>query len=252
MTHVRYYLTGTTNYKYKMTHSNNIVLNHLLPDTAYSWDLNNFCNGEWTPYTGNGSFTTLPDTIPPPTCIPTNLADTNVTAHSVDLSWGGITGPTHLRYYPTGTTNYIFRDTHMNHITLHNLLPNTPYSWDLSNFCNGEWTPFTGDGTFTTLPDIFKSGIVAADEQSTTGLSDLTVHPNPIREKAIVTFTSADNGSYLFKIIDITGRELKTGTRQASTGTNTFELNLSDNQKGIYFLYIRKGSELNHIKLLKE
>ncbi len=251
-TWVRYYPTGDTIYKYAFAHQSNITLHRLAPETAYSWDLNNFCNGQWTGYLGNGSFTTLADTIPPPpppTCIPTDLADSLVTATTVFLTWGGIFGPTHVRYYPTGTTDYEIRETHMNHISLCNLLPNTSYSWDLSNLCNGEWTPYLGDGSFTTITGLDITGINNADGK---GLTNLSVYPNPMREKASVSFTSSDNGSFVIKIFDITGRELTTLSNQATNGITTFELDLSGNPKGIYFLRLQQGSEIKNIKLIKE
>ncbi|MEI7982339.1 MAG: hypothetical protein WCI71_11850, partial [Bacteroidota bacterium] len=152
-TWARYYVTGTTEYEYRFTNGDHVRLCHLTPNTAYSWDLNNFCNGEWTGYTGNGSFTTLADTIPPPTCIPTDLTAANATARTVDLSWSGISGPTWARYYVTGTTEYEYRFTAEDHVQLRHLTPNTSYSWDLNNFCNGEWTGYNGNGSFTTLAD---------------------------------------------------------------------------------------------------
>jgi hypothetical protein len=248
-TWVRYFPAGdTTEYEYKFTHENEVSIHHLLPATTYSWDLNNFCDGQWTGYSGNGSFTTLTDTIPAPTCIPTNLTDTNVTANSAELSWEGISGPTHIRYYTADTAIYECRETHMNHITLDSLMPNTQYFWDLSNFCDGEWTPYTGDGTFTTLSGTYITGIINATVQK----SGLSVYPNPMKEVATVIYSSTDNGSYLFKITDITGRVILSGTKQVSAGTNSFEVNLAGNPKGIYFLNLQKGSEFKHVRFIKE
>ena len=249
-TWVRFAPAGDTAYRYVFAHRNHAELHMLAPGTVYSWALNNFCNGQWTGYLGNGSFTTLTDSIPPPpSCIPTNLADSNVTAFTVDLRWGGIHGATHVRYYPTGTTNYMIRNAHMNHITLDSLTPNTPYSWDLSNYCNGAWTEYTGDGSFTTLTEMYITGIGNINGVS---FSNLSVYPNPMKEKVTVTFTASDNGSYIYKIIDITGRELSTATDQATAGKNSFELNLTGTPKGIYFLQLQKGSELQHVKLVKQ
>ena len=73
-----------------------------------------------------------------------------------------------------------------------------------------------------------------------------------MRAAAVVTFTAGEAGSYLYKIIDITGRELTSANAEASRGANSFELNLTGNPKGIYFLKIQKGNEVKHIKLLKE
>ncbi|MEI7501195.1 MAG: T9SS type A sorting domain-containing protein, partial [Bacteroidota bacterium] len=251
-THVRYYPTGTTNYKYKYSATNTATLKFLYPGTTYSWDLNNFCNGQWTTYSGSGAFTTLADTVPLPTCIPTGLTATNATAHTVDLSWGGISGATHVRYYPTGTTNYKYKCTLGNTATLTCLLPGTAYTWDLNNFCNGFWTPYTGNGNFTTISDMYKSAVVDANAPESEDLTELIVFPNPVKEKTIITFNSGNNNVYSYKIIDVTGRELKTITNQATTGANRFEVDLTGRPKGFYLLYIQKGDELKHVKLLKE
>jgi hypothetical protein len=249
-TWVRYAPAGDTIYRYEFAHNGNeISLHRLASGTAYSWALNNFCNGQWTGYLGDGSFTTLTDTVPPPTCIPTDLEATNITGSSADLSWGGITGMTHVRYYLTGTTDYMYRGTHTNTITLDSLLSNTSYTWDLSNFCDGEWTPYTGNATFTTLSQMYITGITPVDGKSA---GNVSVYPNPFKEKATVSFTSADNASSVYKIIDITGRVLTTETLQAIAGTNTFELNLAGNPKGIYFLHMQIGSEGKYIKLIKQ
>ena len=250
-THVRYYPTGTTNYKYKFTTTDHIMIGRLLPETAYSWDLNNFCDGHWTEYSGNGSFTTLADTIPPPTCIPTDLTATNATAHTVDLAWAGISGPTHVRYYPTGTTHYKYKFTTTDHIMIGYLLPETAYSWDLNNLCDGHWTEYSGNGSFTTLPDMYKSAIV--DETADTReLSGLTVYPNPVKTGTVITFTSEDQNVYTYQIIDITGRIITKATSQATTGLNTIELDLTRYSKGIYLFNLQKGIEARHIKLIKE
>ena len=250
-THVRYYPTGTTNYRYMFTTANHVMIGRLLPETAYSWDLNNFCDGHWTQYSGNGAFTTLADTIPPPTCIPTDLTATNVTAHTADLAWAGISGPTHVRYYPTGTTNYRYMFTTTDHVTIRRLLPETAYSWDLNNFCDGHWTEYSGNGSFTTLADMFKAAVVD-ETDNTPELSGLTVYPNPVKTGTVVTFNSENHNDYTWQVLDITGRTIARTTLQATSGINTFELDLTGHSKGIYLLNIQKGAETKHIKLIKE
>jgi hypothetical protein len=151
-TWVRYYPTGTQDYKYKYAQLNNAVqLNWLVPETEYTWELNTLCNGTWTDYGWPQTFTTLEDTV---VCEPTNQAAENVTAHSADLSWEGLTGPTWVRYYPTGTQEYKYKYAQLNNaVQLNWLMPETEYTWELNTLCNGTWTDYGWAQTFTTLED---------------------------------------------------------------------------------------------------
>ncbi len=150
-THIRYYVAGTNFYKYMFVNGTTATLHMLLPETNYVWDLNNLCNGIWTPYTGNATFTTLADTTV--TCVPSNLQASEITSHTARLSWEGIFGPTRVRYYVEGTNFYKYKFVNGTSVLLKFLIPETNYIWDLSNFCNGIWTPYTGNASFTTLAD---------------------------------------------------------------------------------------------------
>jgi uncharacterized Zn-finger protein len=151
-TWVRFYPTGTTEYHYRFAHQNNSVSLGWLDDlTEYTWELNTLCDGEWTGFGWAQAFTTLEDTV---VCEPTNQVAENITAHSADLSWEGLDGPTWVRYYPTGTTDYRYRFAHNNSaVSLHWLQAETEYTWELSTLCNGMWSGFDWAQTFTTLED---------------------------------------------------------------------------------------------------
>ena len=151
-TWVRYYPTGTTDYRYRYAHTSNAVsLSWLDDQTEYTWELNTRCEGEWTGFGWPQTFTTLEDTV---VCEPTNQTAENITAHTADLSWEGLSGPTWVRYYPTGTTNYRYRYAYQGStVSLHWLMEDTEYTWELNTQCNGMWTGFDWPQTFTTLED---------------------------------------------------------------------------------------------------
>ncbi|MCF8365639.1 MAG: T9SS type A sorting domain-containing protein, partial [Bacteroidales bacterium] len=115
------------------------------------WDINTFCNGVWTGYDWAQTFTTLEDTI---VCEPVNQLAENITAHSADLSWEGLDGPTWVRYFETGSAHYKYRyaDT-TNMLSLEFLKCATEFTWELNTYCNGMWTGYNWPQVFTTLED---------------------------------------------------------------------------------------------------
>jgi hypothetical protein len=149
---VRYYPTGTQQYKYRSAQLNNAVsLNWLLPETEYTWEIKTICNGVWTGYDWPQVFTTLEDTV---VCEPVNQVAENITAHSADLSWEGLEGPAWVRYYPTGTQQYKYRFAQLNNtVSLNWLMSETEYTWEINTICNGMWTGYDWPQAFTTLED---------------------------------------------------------------------------------------------------
>lgn len=149
---VRYYPTGTTNYKYRSAFDvNEVTLSYLVSETEYTWEISTKCNGFWTAYNWAQTFTTTASTI---ICEPSNQLATDITAHSVHLSWEGLTGTSVVRYYPTGTTDYKYRNAYTtNNVTLNYLTDETEYTWDIKTFCDGMWTAYNWPQTFTTLLD---------------------------------------------------------------------------------------------------
>jgi hypothetical protein len=147
---VRFHLTGDTNYQYRRAHNNHAMLRWLSSDTEYQWEINLFCNGQWTGYNTGSSFTTLPDTV---NCDPVNLTASDITAHTAVVSWEGTMAPGWVRYYKTGDTLYQYRFTHNNHALLRWLAGDTEYQWQINLFCDGAWTGYNAGSSFTTLVD---------------------------------------------------------------------------------------------------
>jgi len=147
---VRFHLTGDTNYQYRRTHNNHAMLRWLASDTEYQWEINLFCNGQWTGYNTGSSFTTLPDTV---SCDPVNLTASDITAHSAVVSWEGTMAPGWVRYFKTGDTVYQYRFTRNNHAFLRWLADDTEYQWQVNLFCDGAWTGYNAGSSFITLVD---------------------------------------------------------------------------------------------------
>ncbi|KAF0132184.1 MAG: hypothetical protein FD155_708 [Bacteroidetes bacterium] len=166
---VRYYPTGTTNYKYRFANTSNMTnLNNLLSETAYTWEINTFCDGVWTGYGWASNFSTLADVV---NCEPVNQTSFDITAHTAKISWEGLTERSRVRYYPSGTTNYKYKNAFDNsEVTLNFLLSETEYIWEISTKCNGFWTAYNWPQTFTTT----SSSVIC--EPSNQLASEITAH----------------------------------------------------------------------------
>jgi hypothetical protein len=147
---VRFHLTGDTSYQYRRARNNHAMLRWLNESTEYQWEVNLFCNGEWTGYNTGSSFTTLADTV---NCEPVNLTTLNITAHSAEVNWEGTIGPGWVRFFKTGDTTYQYRFTRNNHALLRWLAGDTEYQWQVNLFCDGAWTGYNAGSSFTTLVD---------------------------------------------------------------------------------------------------
>jgi len=73
------------------------------------------------------------------------------------------------------------------------------------------------------------------------GLLDLSIYPNPIDNKAMVRFSSNVTGTFVVNITDLRGKFL--GSKEYLTKDNSFEINLSGYEQGVYLLRIIHGKE---------
>lgn len=67
---------------------------------------------------------------------------------------------------------------------------------------------------------------------------EITVYPNPARDKVTVAYTSATAGNFLVEISSLTGQLLQTKLWQISAGNNQLPLQLDSHTKGVYFVSI--------------
>lgn len=255
-TRVRYYPTGTTNYKIRAAFLNNTVtLYHLIPETEYTWEISTFCNGMWTAYGWPQTFTTLVSNL---VCEPSNQAFSNLTATGAVLSWEGTNVPVKVRYYPSGTTNYKFKAACLNNtVTLVNLMPETEYTWELSIFCNGGWSEFGWPQTFTTLPENGKADGQNAQqlsefESNKTRISEAFVYPNPITRQTTLNFEAAESTTYYLRISNLIGDVIYEYKGLSTLGQNTLQLDLGKEKSGVYLLMIQTGNDIIKTKLIKE
>jgi hypothetical protein len=75
------------------------------------------------------------------------------------------------------------------------------------------------------------TGVVTANDQ-------LSVFPNPAKDKATVSFTATEEGTANITITDLMGRVLFTQQIEVQAGANKVSLPLINYAPGIYFMHV--------------
>ena len=81
-------------------------------------------------------------------------------------------------------------------------------------------------------------------------IANLTIFPNPSRDKFNITFTSETIQNLKVRILNVIGEELINENLEQFIGEYTKQINLSENAKGIYFLEIETNDGVINKKLL--
>src|SRR3954462_12803817 len=65
---------------------------------------------------------------------------------------------------------------------------------------------------------------------------NLIAYPNPVSDKLTVGFNSSNEGAYIVRLMDATGRVVNAETKSAAKGENQMEINVKGFSSGIYVL----------------
>lgn len=85
--------------------------------------------------------------------------------------------------------------------------------------------------------------LVTGVDEASSSMFSATVYPNPVNEELAVSYTLPAAGLVEFKLIDVTGREVKSFTADVEeAGEHTRLINSGDLTYGLYFYVIKSGS----------
>lgn len=88
--------------------------------------------------------------------------------------------------------------------------------------------------------------------QNVEAFSTVSIYPNPFVSQITVSFNAAAQSTAVIEILDIQGKVVATKTANTVNGSNTVEVNNTDNlQAGIYFARLTLNGEAQVIKLVK-
>ena len=81
-------------------------------------------------------------------------------------------------------------------------------------------------------------------------IANLTIFPNPSRDKFNITFTSETIQNLKVRILNVIGEELINESLEQFIGEYTKQIILTNNAKGIYFLEIETNDGIINKKLI--
>jgi hypothetical protein len=92
----------------------------------------------------------------------------------------------------------------------------------------------------STLPEASNSGVAPSSNEATATITEVSLFPNPARNRSTVRLTLAEPRNLAFSIHDLLGKKvMEGGTLSAATGGSyVHELNLSELTAGVYLLVI--------------
>jgi PKD repeat protein len=114
-----------------------------------------------------------------------------------------------------------------------------------------EFTTDGGNNLF--IDDINITGPVGLEDATNNDLQ-MTVYPNPVQNEINVDFVVDQNYDAVFRLIDITGKQLATlGVAELLQGDNHFVFNVPPGTtKGLYFLQMEAGNKVFTHKIIIE
>jgi len=257
---VRYKVIGDDYHHYRIADSaNSVTLFNLQENSIYSWELNTLCNGFWTGYGWEATFTTTEDTTTY-SCEPVNQLANDITDHSVTLTWEGLDNFTWVKYQRVGSEHPHYKYAGLeNTVTLHQLIDSATYIWELNTWCDNIWTGYGWESSFTTMIDSTTSSqsfnIDGGNSTKQIGvennLSALHLYPNPVVDELNITYTAENTGSYHIRIVNMLGSVVFDAQGVTMVGENIIELNIIDLKNGLYSVILETGNTVNQLKVIK-
>ncbi|MCB9285475.1 MAG: T9SS type A sorting domain-containing protein [Lewinellaceae bacterium] len=181
---------------------NSIVLAGLVPGTDYVFQTSTLCSEEFTPWSNNYYFSTLPD--PYNDCKawePGTITTTNTTA---TIQIQPVPGASQylIRYRVSGGSTWLSAQTLATVFNLNNLMPGTTYEFRTQTKCASGWTSYVSAITylFTTQGGEMKGVPVS--------VKDFNLQPNPAQEfleikdlpeQATTIILSAPSGQHILQ-----------------------------------------------------
>ncbi len=81
-------------------------------------------------------------------------------------------------------------------------------------------------------------------------IKGINMMPNPLTNKAVVSFESTEAGVYTFETIDVVGKVITSSAKQVTVGANNIEMNRGALPAGVYFLKIANGKSASTVKFV--
>lgn len=179
---------------------------------------------------------------------PSNFSAISITAHSAKLKWNSTSQQGYvIRYKMQGNSSWLKVRSNDTVKTLHNLLPQTTYLWEVKSVCGtnpvvaSEWSALQ---SFTTLPQKLSAAQAA---------QPFGVYPNPVAAVASVMFYMPVTAQVELKVFELTGKIVSSKSLgELQSGNQSLTFDRSSLPEGIYLLQILSGNQTFSQKIVIE
>ncbi len=248
---IRYAEIGSSVYAYlKVAYGagafglSNATLENLFINTTYYWQVASQCGLAVTAYSAPDTFTTLSTPAGYLNCVkPFNISATNVTANDAVIHWDTliVADSFRVRYAPTASPNdYKYTmvsggspGAYVSSTVIDRLLAGVQYNYQVKAICNGVSTPYSDHSTF--IADVLRIAVIDAEKVD---VAELSVYPNPTAGDTKINFMSDLNGTETIRVMDNTGRTVFSKKVNVIKGSNSYQLESSGFENGVYTLLI--------------
>jgi len=242
---VRYRQIGNGTYQFRKfdgtTNPTSGIMNNLIPNVTYEWQVRSVCGGYTSPYSQIEYFTSLD------TCgFLGTVTVSNTTTSTATISWTNLNPMDTIKIRLVhigsgGVRNIYFKaNTQNGSYLIRALAPSSTYYVELKGKCGGTAGSWTAPVTFTTAN--ISARVIDGNN------SNLIGYPNPTSDILFYSFSSEDDANYIVKVCDMSGRELMQRIRYAHSGDNVAEIPVNDYARGAYLLILQKGTQRSHFR----
>jgi DNA gyrase inhibitor GyrI len=165
----------------------------------------------------------------------------NLTNATVSWTASGATSY-NTRVRVAGTSWAGHNTTSSTSYTFNNLSANTNYEYQIRGICSGEYAGWSATQTFTTgasmIPILF---------EEVSAKAGFMVYPNPTRDQITIEFSTETLQTTKVKVLDMTGRVVKTVEAVPQAGEHQYTLSLSELSAGMYTVQVYTDDKLSYV-----
>jgi len=218
----------------------------------YNWTVPNALSGQCKVRINRGAFTAESDTSFSIIPLPSGINVTWACPDSVRLTWTAAAGATSYDVFKLGN---MYMDSVGTSTTTTKVIPNT-LSTQTHWFSVRARGPLSAVGrranAIQKLPGTFACPIIT-DIANNSFLSNagINVYPNPGYGAYNVAISGLSNTELSYRIIDLSGKEIKRESFGKRSGEFNTLVNIEDVSSGIYMMILSRDGVTDHIKLCK-
>src|SRR6185436_3336191 len=264
---VHYRPTGTTTWTNTTSATNSKAISGLIASTGYEFQVQTVCGTGSSNYSSSANFTTLA----PPCTDNYEPNETKATAATIVLNTtitGKISPSGDIDFFKFNNTaampnikvtltnlpadydlrlikNTTLASSVHGGLTNETIIYNTSVTGNYKVKVNGSGGANNANVCYSLVVQISSTPFrTSPDDVTESEVSDiLSVYPNPAQDVLNIKFISSKDGAVQLRIIDMIGKTVLSSTRNSVNGSNLYQLNLSDLNKGIYFIEVNNGIE---------